>query len=249
MKFAERISTHQMLRLRIAALAFMGLLVQPIHAQSKAEKEAAVLKYQGKFLLAKKDGIAVGPFVRGGTLLEPATPGAVNTINETGLTQETPGTALVRKGEVLKITAVHLINVHKASRSYEKGGYLVLTVDSLSPHAVTRGTGAFAHQSLELGRATIGIHADPNGVDFTAADALVAEWFTLLDGANSAEAARLGNTASGVFVNQVKTGMSFAEVESALGVPQTRVDLGDKVLYKYKDMTVEFHEGKVTDVR
>jgi hypothetical protein len=43
--------------------------------------------------------------------------------------------------------------------------------------------------------------------------------------------------------------MSFAEVETALGVPQTRVDLGEKVLYKYKDMTVEFHEGKVTDVR
>jgi hypothetical protein len=43
--------------------------------------------------------------------------------------------------------------------------------------------------------------------------------------------------------------MSFAEVEEALGVPQTRVDLGGKVLYKYKDMTVEFHDGKVADVR
>lgn len=43
--------------------------------------------------------------------------------------------------------------------------------------------------------------------------------------------------------------MSFAEVEKALGIPQTRVDLGEKVLYKYKDMTVEFHDGKVTDVR
>jgi hypothetical protein len=54
---------------------------------------------------------------------------------------------------------------------------------------------------------------------------------------------------TGVFVNQVKAGMSFAEVEQALGPPQTRVDLGEKVLYKYKDMTVEFHDGKVTDVR
>jgi hypothetical protein len=25
--------------------------------------------------------------------------------------------------------------------------------------------------------------------------------------------------------------------------------LGEKTLYKYKDMTVEFHDGKVTDVR
>lgn len=43
--------------------------------------------------------------------------------------------------------------------------------------------------------------------------------------------------------------MPYAEVETALGVPQTRVDLGEKVLYKFKDMTVEFHDGKVTDVR
>jgi hypothetical protein len=43
--------------------------------------------------------------------------------------------------------------------------------------------------------------------------------------------------------------MSFAEVEDALGLPVTRVDLGEKVLYKYKDTTVEFHDGKVVDVR
>lgn len=52
-----------------------------------------------------------------------------------------------------------------------------------------------------------------------------------------------------VQVKQVKLGMSFAEVEEALGLPATRVDLGAKVLYKYKDMTVEFHDAKVTDVR
>jgi hypothetical protein len=43
--------------------------------------------------------------------------------------------------------------------------------------------------------------------------------------------------------------MTIAEVESVLGPPQTRVDLADKILYKYKDMTVEFREGKVADVR
>jgi hypothetical protein len=47
----------------------------------------------------------------------------------------------------------------------------------------------------------------------------------------------------------VKAGISFADVEKALGVPQTRVDLGEKVLYRYKDMTIEFQNGKVTDVR
>jgi hypothetical protein len=43
--------------------------------------------------------------------------------------------------------------------------------------------------------------------------------------------------------------MTFAEVEAALGLPITKVDLAERVLYKYKDMTVEFHEGKVSDVK
>jgi hypothetical protein len=79
-------------------------------------------------------------------------------------------------------------------------------------------------------------------------DEITEQWFMLFDSVTAAQAAR-GNTESGVFVNQLKLGMSLAEVEKVLGVPQTRVDLGEKVLYKYKDMTVEFHDGKVTDVR
>jgi hypothetical protein len=43
--------------------------------------------------------------------------------------------------------------------------------------------------------------------------------------------------------------MTPVEVERVLGSPVTRVDLGEKLLFKYKDMTVEFHDGKVTDVR
>lgn len=48
---------------------------------------------------------------------------------------------------------------------------------------------------------------------------------------------------------EIRLGMDFAQVEAVLGPPQTRVDLGQKVLYKYKEMTVEFHDGKVADVR
>jgi hypothetical protein len=58
-----------------------------------------------------------------------------------------------------------------------------------------------------------------------------------------------GNTASGAFVKEVKLGMTPAEVEDVMGLPVSKADLGEKVLYKYKDMTVEFHNGKVTDVR
>jgi hypothetical protein len=96
-----------------------------------------------------------------------------------------------------------------------------------------------------MGITTISIGSAKGDTD--KADDLAAQWFKAFD--TAVDAAKFGNTASGVFVNQVKAGMSFAEVEAALGLPQTRVDLGEKVLYKYKDMTVEFRDGKVTDVR
>jgi len=142
----------------------------------------------------------------------------------------------VHKGEVFAIS-------HVAFHS----GHLFLSVLNVSPHAITRGLGAFAHESLESGKATVRIPAGSDGKDMDAADSLAAHWFKLFD--TAADAAKIGNTATGAFVAQVKAGMSFADVESALGVPQTRIDLNEKILYKYKDMTVEFHNGKVTDVR
>jgi len=54
---------------------------------------------------------------------------------------------------------------------------------------------------------------------------------------------------SAVPPKEIRLGMVPAEVEAALGVPETMVDLGEKVLYKYKNMTVEFRDAKVTDVR
>ena len=60
----------------------------------------------------------------------------MNIINDAGVFQVIADTELVRKGEVLKITAVHLINVRSTSHGIEKGGYLDLTVENLSPHAV-----------------------------------------------------------------------------------------------------------------
>jgi len=48
---------------------------------------------------------------------------------------------------------------------------------------------------------------------------------------------------------EIKLGMTIADVEKTLGAPATKVDLGEKLLYKYKDMTVEFRDGKVADVR
>jgi hypothetical protein len=227
----------------LGAAAFVGLIVHPIQAQSKTEKEAAVSKYQGKRLIVKIDGISVGFTGEG---LCAVRPGAANLIGDAGDVQVTDqfqcGTEPIHKGEVLIISKVHLFSIHKG---HYEGDYLDLLVENVSPHAIMRGVGAFAHQSMERGKAGIAIHV----ADFDAVDARVAQWFTLVDSTTPADAVQLGNTAFGVFVNQVKADMSFAEVESALGVPQTRIDLGEKVLYKYKDMTVEFHDGKVADVR
>ena len=63
------------------------------------------------------------------------------------------------------------------------------------------------------------------------------------------EAARFGNTASGVHVAEISSGMTFAQVESRLGLPEKKFTIGGKVVYKYKDVTVEFLEGKVSDVK
>jgi DNA-directed RNA polymerase subunit RPC12/RpoP len=50
-------------------------------------------------------------------------------------------------------------------------------------------------------------------------------------------------------VKEVKLGMTPAEVEAELGLPETKADLGEKILYKHKNTTVEFHDGEVTDVK
>jgi hypothetical protein len=43
--------------------------------------------------------------------------------------------------------------------------------------------------------------------------------------------------------------MTASEVEAAMGPPESRVDSGDRVLQKYRDMTIEFGNGKVVEVR
>jgi hypothetical protein len=81
-------------------------------------------------------------------------------------------------------------------------------------------------------------------------EALAEDWVRIMDAKEVAAAlASVGNTASGVVVDQIGLGMTFLDVERVMGTPKTRVDLGEKVLYKYSDMTIEFQLGKVTDVR
>ena len=47
---------------------------------------------------------------------------------------------------------------------------------------------------------------------------------------------------------QIKLGMTIQEVKDGFGEPDSIVDLGSKVIYKYKDLKVTFVNGKVSDV-
>jgi hypothetical protein len=48
---------------------------------------------------------------------------------------------------------------------------------------------------------------------------------------------------------EIKLGMAMGEVESALGKPDKKVNLGSKQIYYYKDMKITFKDGKVSDVQ
>lgn len=48
---------------------------------------------------------------------------------------------------------------------------------------------------------------------------------------------------------EIKLGMTMGEVETAMGKPDRKANLGAKQIYYYKDMKVTFKDGKVADVQ
>jgi len=75
---------------------------------------------------------------------------------------------------------------------------------------------------------------------YTAIDSWVKPFSTLEDAI--AFASTLGT-------REISLGMTIAEIESVLGPPELKISLGEKVIYKYSDMTVDFVDGKVADVK
>ena len=75
---------------------------------------------------------------------------------------------------------------------------------------------------------------------YTAIDSWVKPFSTLEDAI--AFASTLGT-------REISLGMTIAEIESVLGRPETKIFLGEKVVYKYEGMAVEFVDGKVADVK
>ena len=136
------------------------------------------------------------------------------------------------KGEIVKIRAVH-----------KSGDTVHLFVQNAAIHSVERGVGAMAHQSREIGEADLRFKVGKN----ESALAVISAWLRPFESEDAALS--FANTASGIRIKQVSAGMTFAEVEASLGIPETRADLGEKVLYRYKNMTVEFGNGKVVDIR
>ena len=235
------------MRKRHAGLAVLLLpLCLPVFATDKKDLSE---RYKEKYLVVLREGLAVGtcaelPEMPSGIALDVRITGdSAGFFPQTGA-----GVAMTRCGEIIP-EPLHKGEIVFARYTWFrrlKGGFFTITVQNLAAHQVRPVEGASRHEHLKYGRANL-IFETPDAKDYDAVASLVEKWLRPFN--TRAEAAQYGNTASGVYVKEVKLGMSFAQVEAALGLPETRVDLGEKVLYKYKDMTVEFHDGKVTDVK
>jgi len=121
---------------------------------------------------------------------------------------------------------------------------------TVNPHAIERGVGAFKDTYYENVSTKLRFFFNRSVMDssnLTTVFSTIDEWVKPFDSYD--EAIKVGNTVSGAFVKEIKLGMTFAEVESIFGVPQKKATLGNKVIYKYSDMTVEFVDGKVADVK
>jgi hypothetical protein len=221
-------------------------LCLPVFATDKKDLSE---RYKGKYLVVLREGLAVGmcadlPETPLGIALDVR----ISSESVEFQPQTGAGAGITGCGEIIP-EPLHKGEIVFARFTWFRrlrGGYFTITVQNVLAHQVKRREGASRHEHLKYGRADL-IFETSDGKDYDAVGSLVEKWLRPFD--TRAEAAHFGNTASGVYVKEVKLGMSFAQVEAALGPPQTRADLGEKVLYKYKDMTVEFHNGKVTDVK
>lgn len=221
----------------------------------KVNKKDIVSLYKKKFLVVQRDGLAIGLCSASSrsAFSEAHSPGGSTeplTIRINGLEAEyheqTGISALVSGCASIVGEPIHIGEVLTVDSVTWLKNKLWLTVHNVSPHQIERGVGAYSHQTIEKGSAVLIIAPGANA-SLDAVIASVEQWVKPFD--SQTEAVSFGNTKSGVYVKQIKLGMTLAEVEAELGVPATRADLGDKVLYKYKDMSIEFREGKVVDVK
>lgn len=232
-----------MRKLAIFALVF-GLATSSVAAD---KNKSFTERYKGKYLLVLKEGLAFGvcedhetdPDTKIGlpTLTVTISGDTVEYHRQTSFFEVNGGCGAINsqalhKGEVLKVLDARV----------SRGDYFIIA--ETAPHQLERGEGAFAHETAEIG----GIGFRFKAVNPEEVVSSIAQWVKVIDTPQD-PSAQIGNTASGIYVKQIKLGMTAAEVEQVLGSPTTLVDLESKKLYKYKDMTIEFKDGKVVDVR
>lgn len=161
--------------------ASLGLAIALVGSGLVSAKEDISKDYKDKYMVVMREGLVLEICQIGPCYLRVR-------VSESGVdTSQWPSDFTpepVRKGEVLRsfIAAV-------------RGKWLELYVKSLSPHSITRGNGAFQQESLERPSAILMFPLD-EGPD--QAKALIARWLRTFG--TQEEAAKFGNTASGVFV-------------------------------------------------
>ena len=143
-------------------------------------------------------------------------------------------------------------SIVSAELTAKDGGVLWSGSATQDAGLINTGAGSAAnHVLLQLERdAFPQVKIGFRGVNQSACPAVSAPTAAAPEGATEGAAAALADsTPATTGTKEIKLGMTTGQVEKILGDPATKVDLGEKVLYKYKDMTIEFHDGKVTDVR
>lgn len=141
--------------------------------------------------------------------------------------------------------------------TFMKGELVRLTLDvKTSPtfivqtayrHNVTRGVGAFQHESAEP--LSLHIEAQSSHVPCEVLTGVIARLFEKADDGTVAGWEKTHpEIVSGVIIPAVREGMTPADVEALFGAPERRAEIGPKLIYFYPKMRVTFTAGKVTGV-
>jgi hypothetical protein len=153
----------------------------------------------------------------------------------------------LKKGDLLRVT---MRKVHP--------DYVEFVLHNLNPQAITEG-----QQTIQRAGGTRFLDKSPRvicaqirfyfprkvlaGTDVAPVITEIERWFKSFQDRESAITFLNANSAS--FIPEIKIGMSLAEVEKILGPPEKKFTFPDKVVYRYKDFSVEFKENIVTDIK
>lgn len=119
-----------------------------------------------------------------------------------------------------------------------------IALRSILKHNVTRGHGAFEHQSAEYLNSDLRVPLDMPCPQFKK------YWLTYFVAVSADEKRRfLDQYPSGVLVQELVEGMTPSEVEAILGAPERKAKIGDKLIYFYPRMKLTFVDDKLVDIQ